>query len=280
MSTIQNVEKLRDIFSKNNWDIKKLFYEKAFEKYCTLLTILDDEEQDIVLTLTEDYLHCPSYISAFLLEECFAKIDIDKYSGYQDIYVLPLIDVADKKKTKSGHSISYSTAYEYVPTYFNVGVDNVHLISNPNSLVPYRKKRKPGLMIYVDDFIGSGGTAVKAIQNYNNMISVQDDSVIIIATVAMEAGYNIIKELVNEVFISKTLKRGISDSDKFTDKRKALSIMDKIESRLGNVNDFKHGYKMSESLVTMSRTPDNTFPVFWWDKCATGSKWPSPFPRG
>jgi len=56
--------------------------------------------------------------------------------------------------------------------------------------------------------------------------------------------------------------------------------MDKIESRLGNVNDFKHGYKMSESLVTMSRTPDNTFPVFWWDKCTTGSKWPSPFPRG
>jgi len=284
MTVLRSINKLRTIFERKDWDLENPIYADKFEKYCSLFRILTDEEQDIIMILTENYLHCPSKNYFGILAQSFKLINTAKYESYNDIYILPLIDPHDKNKIKSSNTFSYAIAYEYVPALFNSDNARTHLIPKPNSLISKRDKRNKGLFIFVDDFIGTGDTASAAITNYRNFISVNSDSVIIIALVSLETGYNRIKNLVNDLYVPIIVNKGIADSSTFTDKSKTYSIMEKIESRLKDqqdykINDYKFGYRRSEALVTMIRTPDNTFPVFWWSESASGEKWPSPFRR-
>jgi hypothetical protein len=39
--------------------------------------------------------------------------------------------------------------------------------------------------------------------------------------------------------------------------------MKDIEKKINIRGEFSLGYKQSESLISMIRTPNNTFPVFW-----------------
>lgn len=40
--------------------------------------------------------------------------------------------------------------------------------------------------------------------------------------------------------------------------------MRNIENRIfSKVGDYSLGFKESESLISLLRTPDNTFPIFW-----------------
>jgi hypothetical protein len=52
--------------------------------------------------------------------------------------------------------------------------------------------------------------------------------------------------------------------------------MEHIEKNLDIPDDYLFGYKKSEALVTMIRTPNNTFPVFWYNKKNEDN---APFPR-
>ena len=41
--------------------------------------------------------------------------------------------------------------------------------------------------------------------------------------------------------------------------------MKRIEHELGVSEEYEFGYGKSEGLVTLIRTPNNTFPVFWYE---------------
>ncbi len=52
--------------------------------------------------------------------------------------------------------------------------------------------------------------------------------------------------------------------------------MEEIEDKMSVKRNYRLGYGQSEALVTMCRTPNNTFPVFWEEK---GNMKLAPFPR-
>lgn len=58
-----------------------------------------------------------------------------------------------------------------------------------------------------------------------------------------------------------------------------LELMKSIESKIPKVGKFSFGYEKSEALVTLMRTPNNTFPIFWKDCTHKGQKLKAPFPR-
>ena len=71
-------------------------------------------------------------------------------------------------------------------------------------------------------------------------------------------------------------KKGISDKYSDTELSKKIKLMEHIEKNLDIPDDYLFGYKKSEALVTMIRTPNNTFPVFWYNKKNEDN---APFPR-
>jgi hypothetical protein len=57
-----------------------------------------------------------------------------------------------------------------------------------------------------------------------------------------------------------------------------LSIMTEIEKLIPG-NHFSFGYNQSEALITLMRTPDNTFPIFWKEHKKSGEFYDAPFSR-
>jgi hypothetical protein len=73
--------------------------------------------------------------------------------------------------------------------------------------------------------------------------------------------------------------KGISDTYSGESLDEKIKIMLEIEKMIPGSTLFSLGYNQSEALITLTRTPDNTFPIFWKDHRKKGKKFKAPFPR-
>ena len=55
--------------------------------------------------------------------------------------------------------------------------------------------------------------------------------------------------------------------------------MSSIETSIGVTEDYRLGYASSEALVSMIRTPNNTFPIYWFRNKKEKLNLHAPFPR-
>lgn len=72
-----------------------------------------------------------------------------------------------------------------------------------------------------------------------------------------------------------TFNKGITDNYTEEELSEKLMLMNTIESKIKVHKNEKLGFKGSEALISLIRTPNNTFPVFWKER--KGRK--APFPR-
>ena len=144
---------------------------------------------------------------------------------------------------------------------------------------PKYADRRDATVIFADDYVGTGETALKALNAYEAEQMKADDRAIAVCFVALRSGYNELSDRFRHVFASIVRDRGISDAPSITNKDAAREIMREIEDRLSVEADYRFGYLGSEGLETMQRTPDNTFPIFWHAGADAARPWPAPFPR-
>ena len=55
--------------------------------------------------------------------------------------------------------------------------------------------------------------------------------------------------------------------------------MKKIENKIPKVSKYRMGYEKSEALISLMRTPNNTFPIFWKGIISKGIEIDAPFQR-
>lgn len=271
--------KVTTLFGKLNWDISGK--KEIFNNYCKMLSQLSQQEQELILQLTEDFVYCPFLSYLDMMTKVIHKIDTEKINKCRQVYVIALHTQKDLQKAKSSTILPYIYATQVLaptPIFSNKTIkqfiDINALRENPN--------RKNTLVLFCDDYIGTGDTASDVIKYYkdaDNKLKVESDIPIVLTLVAQEQGVTAIESLGIDVVAYIIKKRGISDSDKFQNIEAALRTMDLIEAKLKIKKDFKYGYKASEALVSMMRTPNNTFPVFWISKGKDGKLWPAPFKR-
>jgi hypothetical protein len=272
--------RLMNIFEELGWNPfdKNHTYRKVFDKYCQLLSLLNKEEQELIILLTQDFLHCHHLTYVSLLKEALENIPSNLVHSANELYLIPLASPKDLGKAKSSGAMIYSYAMYVIKNIPELHAKNPRPYEMPNLLDDLHKDRKNAMILIFDDFIGTGDTAEKAL-NYYNTFRKQDDIPIVIALVAQERGIEEINNLGFEISVACKRKRGITDSTRIDDIPKAVRIMEQIENRLGIQFPYKFGYRGSESLVSMLRTPDNTFPVFWQGLTPDGKAWPAPFER-
>lgn len=280
--SVANITKLTTIFQSNKWpfaDSKE--YSTLFIDFCALLSNLSIDEQELVLILTEDFLRVTYFDYLPLMEKVLLRIDNDLIEKADQIFILPLISPRDKEKgvVKSSHNMLYNILHQCINrhTCFRNAKRKTSVLVD---MVKMQHDRRNALLIFVDDYIGSGLTACEAMWDYWMSYRVESDSVVIIALVAQDKGiYVLNKHLFNHVYAEHIRRRGISDSDKFADINTPLDIMDQIERRLKIKKKCRRGFAKSEALVTMIRTPNNTFPVYWCSETKKRKPWPAPFKR-
>lgn len=275
----QYIIKVSQLFESKNWknDESKEVEESLFNRYCQrLLEIGENKKRELMLELTERYLWIPSekYLDnliATLIKLVTENKVIDESSN---IYVLPLIAPEDMGKTKSSSMLTYM--FNSVELRHNNKLSKYKFqLENDISYVSECLKADNSFLILADDFVGTGETAEKCILHLRDQ-GIPLNKVIIVTLVAQERGIEYLKQY-NICLITNIIQqRGISDyyfGDILSEK---ITLMKEIENKMSVKKENRFGYNNSEALVTMCRTPNNTFPIFWEEK---GNMKIAPFPR-
>ncbi|MFD1675424.1 hypothetical protein [Alicyclobacillus fodiniaquatilis] len=271
--------RLRSIFEQKKWPIEDDSNEKStFNRFCSLLSILSDDQQKFILELTEHFevipidMYMPAIVSA--TKQVIHDLRIGK-SIIKTLFFLPLIAPEDSGKIKSSTTVWYlcKSGVFNQNSFFNgfnfSFIDEIELFSNIGKI-------DDKLLVLVDDFVGSGDTARSAVQDVVSK-GVPKDKICIMSIAGLSDG---IQELRNDgilTYCDKVLHSGISSRYQANEVSNKMKMMNEIESAIHVSKKYAFGYRQSEGLVKLIRTPNNTFPIYWFEVKKHNHL--SPFPR-
>lgn len=253
---------LEDLFNSKHWEINHSSSFSLFERFSCTLSMLTEEEQKFILELTHRF---QKYSRGCYLTELADPIKkLRALFPNEYVFFVPCVPEEDLKKTKS----SNVTLYDLKETQYSIDLGRhkieVNDIANQKSHIGEKS-----VVVLVDDFIGTGETALGAIKYMHKVIGEEfpHKNVAVLSIAAMQQGIQRIEELGIHVFTNHIFKKGISDYYTGKDCQNAIEIMQGIEKKINRLKpEYRFGYKQSESLVCMSRCPNNTFPIYWLGK--------------
>jgi hypothetical protein len=275
----QYLIRISQIFEKNNWLIesKEDAKDSLFNRFCErILEINENKKRDLVLELTERYLWVQEEQYIYYLIDAVKKMMQMKpeINEKTKIYIMPLVSPKDEGKTKS------SSMLVYLFNSVKLRHDNVlsrykfEIIDKNENLSLYLEN-KDAILVLADDYVGTGETAEKCLLHILKM-KVEISQIAIVSLVAQQMGLDYLSKYTVCVSASVVRQRGISDFYEDEILHENIQLMREIEDKMSIREKYKFGYKKSEALVTMCRTPNNTFPIFWEE---SGNMKIAPFPR-
>lgn len=288
--TLEQLDRLRRIFAQKQWplfespdspeyDFSSMEDQNLFTNFSTILNKLSPVEIDLILTLTEDFDKIRLEAMSIHFQRLIKQIPGPILESIEEVYVFPIVHVDDKNEVKSGHFISYNITHSYLKPLLKNLKNRIKQYNSVDSL-KHHFHRKNALIVGVDDFVGSAETANSFIDRYQaKRQGNQTDTLILLAVAAMDDAVQAIRARKVHIYASLVKTKGIGQSAKITDKPFAYKVMDLIESALKFESNCNYGYLKSEALISLVRTPDNTFPVYWADEHSDGTGRSAPFPR-
>lgn len=256
--SIKDFVRIQEIFRQKNWPIEDYFSDDVFENFCNMLAGLEPEQCNLVINLTEKFLWVQDseYIKHFSVAfDSF--ISSYSFSRGKSIYICPLLPEEDFGKSKSSVSLLYSVKSHLGAIQRKYSEFSITYADSPNA-VKLDMIRDNYTLCLIDDFIGTGETVERAAKYFLNR-NISKNMMTIVSLVSMSSGIN---DLNNKGYITYTdisCDKGITDGGNETQ----IELMKNIEESIKVSDDYKFGYKGSEALVKMIRTPNNTFPIYW-----------------
>lgn len=278
--SIDKIYKVSKLFKMHQWEIDGNEDNEfsLYHRFCETLNLFEEEQQELIIDLTKKFL----------------KIDLDGYLGtlkqvlknmYNNdpsiftskIFILPLNFAEENYKVKSSAMMAYlfqNSSFNYEPYFAGKKITIVTSIQNiPNNI----NTSASSIIFLVDDYIGTGDTAETALNSITDSKIIKD-KIIVVSLVAQNEGVKKIEDMGFKVYAAHYRKKGISEEYEGEKMEKYTNLMEEIERKILPRSENKFGYKRSEALVSMIRTPNNTFPIYWFE--GKGSmKMNPPFPR-
>lgn len=266
---IDKLLSLKNVFLKQQWEIDEGRANSRFTKYINLLNNLQNDEQGLILELSERFtvIEQNNY-----LNEIITAINnlITAFPEVKQYYVLPVLAREDIGTTevKSSHTISYLFKGDQIETKIDIEGRNFRVVKDINNFksrtTAFKTHEK---ILFVDDFIGSGETAKEAVEILDGM-DVKTSEIAFLSIVAHKTGVERLEKDSYKVFFSRLATRGISDFYlEETERILKTEQMARIEDRIPKIEDkYRFGYNQCEALVCMQRMPNNTFPIYWLHK--------------
>lgn len=269
--SISNFNRIKSVFEQNGWPIYDRFGEDTFGDFCNMFAGFEEDQFEMMISLTERFL--------WVNENDYPKYFIDAFNKFinsfcfeneKNIMLCPLLPEDDFGKSKSSVFLFYmiKSHFNYLKRKYNIS--NLKKCDLPPDIDVDRIKDKYVLCL-IDDFIGTGETVERAI-DYFLLKGYPKEHIVILSLVAMKSGVQRLKEQQINIYNAIICDKGLSSKGD----EKQIELMNKIETQIGVEEDFLFGYKGSEALVKMYRTPNNTFPVYWLRNKKNSY---APFPR-
>lgn len=268
---------LYHLFSSKKWT-KIDNNEIVFERFCNLASNLSEEQMRFVLELTEEYRWVSNseyqkILSKLLRQLSAINHDIKKY------YVFPIIKPEDEQKNKSGNVISYilKAVKPFVTECDKIDFKELTRFEEIHS--GKFKLKKNEMLLLVDDFVGSGETIKSCVKEVLKNRTITNQKIIVSTIMIQQPSMDFLdKEKIRYIF-EAIAKKGISNKYSGKELKAKVKLMLAIEKLIPGGRNFSFGYEESEALVTMLRTPDNTFPIFWKEHRSGREKFKAPFSR-
>lgn len=253
--------RLDTIFQNKHWQIDMSAQVSLYDRYCITLTKFTSEEQNFLLDLTERFFKIDIHDYVRYFEDMAYSIRCDNPTS--PLLLVPCLPEHEMSKNKSAKIALYlmqCTNYKHVNERCGIELNDIK-----NSA---RFVKSDTVIVLVDDFIGTGDTAIGAIEYARKCLpdDFPTDHIKVMSIAAMKIGVKKIRELGINVYTHYIIDKGISDNYTGESLKKAIGLMASIESKLNVRSKFHFGYKQSEALVCMCRCPNNTFPVYWLGK--------------
>jgi uracil phosphoribosyltransferase len=270
--------RLINIFQTKSWEIEndEANQLSVFNRFSSTLSELALEEQLLVLELTErftrisfeEYLkHIKVMLNNIAVD---GKIDLSKITT---IHIAPLIAPEDFGKAKSSTTVQY--LFKGVLNYNQHFANKRHVYTDGLDVSCDQINNEESILFVVDDFVGTGETACSAINFLINEKKIPTEKIVVLSIAALNEGVLLVNSLNVLMYFSLKLDKGITDFYPPNETTSKLILLASIEKRIKVHKNERFGFKNSEALVTLIRTPNNTFPVFWKEKKGRVA----PFPR-
>ena len=262
--SVTRLEQLRNLFAKKEWPIEEEVELSVFERFYKTLTMLDDNEQGFLIDFSYRFDHIP--LSRYLQ---FMKKPLQSLRNDSEGYTLLFVTCspkADVGAVKSSSAVLYqlkgTTIKQHVDLNPKVVVDNITKV--PQYTIDDKTK-----VVLVDDFVGTGDTAVAAIDYIHELVpSLKDNSqIIVFSIIALHQGIERLRKIGVKTYYAIERRKAITEEICKCKREAAASTMHSIENRLKKLKKmYCFGYKESEALVCLERCPNNTFPIYWLTK--------------
>lgn len=262
--TVTRLEQLRTLFAQKKWPVDEDVELSVFERFYKTLSLLDDNEQCFLINLSYKFDHIPIDRYLQFMKEPLQQLRND--AGESTLFFVTCTPKEDVGAVKSSSTVLYqlkgTTIKQHVNLDPKVVVDNI-------TKVPQYSIDKNTTIVLVDDFVGTGDTAVAAVDYIHELVpSLTDNSkIILFCIVALRHGVERLKNIGVKTYCAIERGRAISEEMDTGNRHVAVALMQGIEKRLKKLKkNYMFGYKGSEALVCLERCPNNTFPVYWLTK--------------
>lgn len=273
---IADVMRLHTIFKNKKWFA---YHEQdtVYENFCELLANLTPSQKELIFELCERYLWLSMSDYLSLLLEILEGIENEKILNCKRIIVFPIIKPEDNGKVKSSSILLYcfKSVNFGVKKYAEITFEIVDSYENFIGI----NFTENDLIFLVDDYIGSGETVEATILEIAKNESVIVENTFVIALVGQNEILDKLRLKNYTCYVKHEMKKGITDYYVDPVLQEKINNMTEIERLIPGDKFFRFGFNQSEALVTLVRTPDNTFPIFWRDHKKSGVIYKAPFPR-
>ncbi|UBM61321.1 hypothetical protein LA303_07775 [Candidatus Sulfidibacterium hydrothermale] len=274
---LEKLLKFESIFEQKRWT-QINGYDEKLDRFGSLIDVLKEEEINLIIELTHMFQWMSYNDYHNNLRMLLKQVLKESLKNKNQLILFPIIKPTDEDKLKSGHVVM--KMIESIKPSIS-GFKNVRLklfsefkdIKSDNF-----QMGKSDYFILVDDYIGSGKTLTKTLSKINENGSIRNNYGVLAIAIQKQA-----KQLFEEkgitIYNSMILKKGISDTYISPELEKKIEIMQKIENKIPKVSKYRFGYEKSEALISLMKTPNNTFPVFWKGLINKGEEIEAPFQR-
>lgn len=261
--TIADYESIRTIVDSlaSNYEdeIKVILLERFYD----LFRLLNDTQKNLIKNLSKKFcnIRVEKYIN-YIFNIINNNFNERKISHYDNIFAIPISSKPKESMIKSGSIVAY-----YIPRIINMlyskNIDaNIIALQNIECLSAY-ENRNNSLIIFCDEFIGSGKQAKRCLENYEKFKKLDNDDIIILSIFILKDGYSLLSNKYDVMYYD-LYEKGISDDSSLM-KNNALKIMREIEELIQVPKTYRFGAGRSEGLISFElKAPNNTFPIYWY----------------
>ena len=273
---------LISVFKEQNWDIEESISgeNSVFDMFCKRLEELEsDADRELMLELTRKYLVVDLEEYGKYVVNVFRKFidrNKDKLDKMEVIHMFPVQDKDYPAKTKSGNVMCYLFQGNLMRRFDEFRNKRIRIIETFDGLEKYKEDIE--CLLLVDDFVGTGDTILGCI-NLIEGKGIKKEKIKALTLVMQEQGRNAVEEYGVETYSAVLRNRAITDNYSIEEAEKKIVQMKNISKRIKAKKELYLGYKESEGLVSMIKTPNNTFPFYWYEGKRGGKLCVAPFAR-